>query len=199
MSYAEKFIKSQGQDCVIDRTPPLSTKVSIKRSTKASRDLGIRAGYWEGLIPIETKLLSGEIVTITNELESIKYLIQHTNYDPQSAQIAFFSAKCNVVIQHKREIDDVDENWNPIKEWQDVNPNKIYIDCYGEIINSRIRQENPGLLEGTIYLFQVPKSLGIIMLDRIIYAGKNYQVVSIDPIGLDGVLQIQLGVDLRPD
>lgn len=196
MSYAEKFVKSQGQDCEINRMPPFPTKVSIKRSTKASRDLGIRAGYWEGLIPIESKLLSGEIITITNKFETSKYIIQNTNYDSQSDQIAFFSAKCNVLMTHKRYIEDVDDNWNPIQEWKDIN---VDVSCYGEIINSRMRQENPGLLEGTIYLFQVPKSLGIIMLDRIIYAGKNYQVVSIDPIGLDGVLQIQLGVDLRPD
>ena len=56
----------------------------------------------------------------------------------------------------------------------------------------------PGLLEGTIYLFQVPKALGVKELDRIRYNEKNYQVVSIDDIGLDGVYQIQLGKDLRP-
>lgn len=196
MSYAEKFIKSQGQDCIIDRVPLFPTKVSIRRSTKASRDLGIRAGYWEGLIPIETKLLSGEIITINDELGSIEYLIQHTNYDPQSMQIAFFSAKCNVVMTHKRYIDDVDENWNPIQEWKTINTD---VPCYGEIINSRIRQENPGLLEGTIYIFQVPKVLGVVELDRIVYNDENYQVISIDDIGLDGVYQIQLSKDLRPN
>lgn len=196
MSYAEKFIKSQGQDCVIDRTPPFPTKVSIKRSTKASRDLGIRAGYWEGLIPIESKLLSGEIITITNVFESNRYLIQHTNYDPQSMQIAFFSAKCNVLMTHKRCIEDVDENWNPIQEWRDIN---VDVSCYGEIINSRMRQENPGLLEGTIYIFQVPKTWGVEKLDRIKYNDKNYQVVSIDDIGLEGVYQCQLSEDFRPE
>lgn len=199
MTYAKKFLISSGQECIIDRTPLVNTKVSIRRSTKASRDLSVRAGYWEGLIPLDVDLLSGEIITIKAPNRDTKYLVQHTNYDHQSMQTAFFSAKCNVVFQHKRYFKDVDENYNPIQEWQDVNPDKIYIDCYGEIITSRMRQENPGLVAGTIYIFQVPKVLGVKELDRIRYNNKNYQVVSIDDIGLDGVWQIQLGEDNRPD
>ena len=98
MSYAEKFLKSRGQECIIDRTPSVSTKVSIKRSTKASRDLGIREGYWEGFILYDSNIKSGEIITIRDT----KYLIQSTNYDHASMECAFFSAKCNAIIQHKR-------------------------------------------------------------------------------------------------
>lgn len=198
MSYTSRFLKAYGQDCIIERTVPVNSKVSIKRSTKASRDLGIRAGYWDGLILAETRLSSGEILYIKDEITETRYIIQHTNYDPQSKEIAFFSAKCNATIQHKRLVKDVDENFNPIQEWQDVNPDKPNMYCYGEIINSRMRQEMPGLLEGTIYLLQVPKSLGVKELDRIRYNEKDCQVVSIDDIGLDGVWQIQLAKDLRP-
>lgn len=194
MNYAEKFLMSKGQDCVIERTPFVNTKVSIKRSTKASMNIGIRAGYWEGIIPLKAKLLSGETITIPNEFETTKYLVQHTNYDPASMQIAFFCAKCNVIMTHKRIFKDVDENYNPILEWKTINTD---VHCYGEIVNQKIRQEMPGLLEGTIYLFQVPKSLGIVELDRIVYNDKNYQVVSIDDIELDGVYQIQLAKDVR--
>ena len=74
----------------------------------------------------------------------------------------------------------------------------INIPSYGEVVTSRLRQEEPGLLEGTIYIFQVPKSLGVIELDRIEYGGKNYQVASVDDIGLDGVSRVQLSKDLRP-
>lgn len=199
VSYAKKFLMSRGQNCTIERTPLVTTKVSIKRSTKASRDLGIRAGYWEGLIPLEVNLISGEIIVVKSPNKEDKYLIQNSNYDPSSGETAFFSAKCNVVARHMRYVKDVDENYNPIQEWKDVNPDKVYIDCYGEIINQKIRQEMPGLLEGTIYVFQMPKSLGLEKLDRIVYNNKNYQVVSIDSIGLDGVSMIQLSIDNRPD
>lgn len=62
-----------------------------------------------------------------------------------------------------------------------------------------MRQEDPGLLDGTKYTFQVPKSLGVKDLDRISYNGKPYEVVSIDDVGLEGVYRIQLAVDTRPD
>ena len=102
------------------------------------------------------------------------------------------------MIKHKRFVDDVDDDFNPIQEWKDVDPNRINIPSYGEVVTSRLRQEEPGLLEGTIYIFQVPKSLGVIELDRIEYGGKNYQVASVDDIGLDGVSRVQLSKDLRP-
>lgn len=195
MSYAEKFLKSKGQDCIIERGVFVNTKVSIKRSTKASRDLGIREGYWEGLIPEEVDLLSGEFITINDGKRQTKYLAQSTNYDPQSMGTAFFSAKCNVLFNHRRYVDDVDENFNPIQEWITINAN---IPSYGEIITSRMRQEDAGLLEGTVYIFQVPKNLGILELDRIEYNDRKYQVASIDDIGMSGILRLQLSKDLRP-
>lgn len=192
MSYASKFLYAKGLAATINRTTPYSTKVSIKRSTKASRDLGIREGYWEGLIPLEANLQSGEIITIRNE----KYLVQSVNYDHASTESAFFSAKCNSIIQHKRYVEDTDENNNVIQEWQSINSN---VSCYGEIVTYRLRQEDPGLLDSTKYTFQVPKSLGIVLLDRFIFEGKNYQVASIDDIGMTGVARCQVSDDVRPD
>lgn len=191
MTYASKFLKSRGQDCIVERTVPINTKVSIRRSTKASRDLGIREGYWEGLILADSNLRSGEIITIRDT----KYLIQSTNYDPASMECAFFSAKCNATIQHKRYVEDVDENFNSIQEWKTINPD---VACYGEIITSRMREVETGLEDNAVYIFQVPKSLGVALLDRFVY-DKNYQVVSIDDIGLEGVARVQLGMDNRPD
>lgn len=191
MTYAKKFLMSRGQECIINRPTPVPSKVSIKRSTKASRDLGIREGYWEGLILADSNLKSGEIITIRDN----KYLVQSTNYDPASMECAFFSAKCNATIQHKRYVEDVDANYNPIQEWKTINPD---VACYGEIITSRMREVETGLEDNAVYIFQVPKSLGVALLDRFVY-DKNYQVVSIDDIGLEGVARVQLGMDNRPD
>lgn len=192
MSYAAKFLKSLGQDAIINRLTPVNTKASIKRSTRASRDLGIREGYWEGLILSDANLQSGEIVTI----RSIKYLVQSVNYDHSSTEDAFFSAKCNAVIQHRRYVEDVDEHNNVIKEWQTINAN---VDCYGEIITYRLRQEDPGLLDSTKYTFQVPKELAVVLLDRFQFNNGKYQVNSIDDIGMAGVSRVQVSDDTRPD
>ncbi len=194
MSYAEKYLKAHGQTCSINRTPPATSKVSIKRSTRASRDVGMREAYWEGLILTDALLQSGEVLTIGTD----KYLVQSVNTDYASTEHAFFSAKCNAILQHKRETETLDANNNPVKKWEDVNEDVPNVDAYGEIVTYQLRQFDPGLLEQTRYIFQVPKSIGVLELDRIVYNGDNYQVVSIDDIGMRGVDRVQLGADLRP-
>jgi hypothetical protein len=194
MSYAEKFLKSKGQECTINRTPTATSKVSIKRSTRSSRDLGSREAYWEGLILADALLQSGEVLNI----DADKYLVQSVNTDYASTEHAFFAAKCNAILQHKRETETLDANNNPVKKWEDVNEDVPNVDAYGEIVTYQLRQFDPGLLEQTRYIFQVPKSIGVLELDRIVYNSDNYQVLSIDDIGMRGVDRIQLAVDLRP-
>lgn len=191
MSYAEKFLLAHGQDAVIYRDTQINTKVSIKRSSRAVYNIGLRESYWEGLVLAETELQSGEILIIGND----RFLVQSVNADYASTEHAFFAAKCNAVIQHKREEETLDDNNNLVKDWVTKNAN---VDAYGEIVTYQLRQYDPGLLEQTRYIFQVPKSIGVIELDRIVYNGSNYQVVSIDDVALKGVVRIQLAVDLRP-
>jgi hypothetical protein len=195
MSYAGKYLKSKGQTCTINRTPPTTSKVSIKRSTRSSRDLGSREAYWEGLILADTALQSGEVVEIfdKNGQSTGKYLVQSVNPDPASGEHAFFAAKCNAILQHKRETETTDENNNPVKIWATINAD---VDAYGEIVTYALRQYDPGLLEQTRYIFQVPKSIGALQLDRVVY-NSNYQIVSIDDVALRGIDRIQLAVDLR--
>jgi len=45
----------------------------------------------------------------------------------------------------------------------------------------------------------VPKSIGVIELDRMVFNDMNYQVDSIDDVALEGVVRIQLSVDTRGD
>lgn len=191
MSYAGNFLKSRGQDCIILRDIPVSSKVSIKRSTKSSRDLGSREAYWEGLILAESDVQSGEML----EVYGNKYLVQSANFDPASGETAFFSAKCNAVIQHKRYDEDVDDNGNLIQAWKMLH---VDVPCYGEIITYRLRQEDPGLLDSTKYTFQIPKTLGVVLLDRFVFNAKKFQVTSIDDIGMAGVSRIQCEDDIRP-
>lgn len=192
MSYAERFVKAHGQNATIPRDVPVNTKVSIKRSTRASRDVGMREAYWEGLILADAELKSGEVLEIGTD----KYLVQSVNSDPASGEHAFFAAKANSVLQHKRpeETGEIDENNNPVVSWETKNDN---VPAYIEVVTYALRQYDPGLLEQTRYLAQVPKSIGAEMLDRFILDGKNLQVVSINDAGLQGISILQLGIDLR--
>ena len=81
-------------------------------------------------------------------------------------------------------------------DWETINAD---IPAYGEVITYRMIQQDPGLLEGTKYTLQVPKSLEVELLDRFVFNDKKYQVVSIDEIGLQGISRIQLETDLRTD
>jgi len=189
MTYANKFIKSKGQDCTIERSVPLNTKVSIKRSTNGTRDLGAREALWQGLIPIEDNLLSGEYLTI----EGKKYLVQTVSYDHASKESAFYCAKCNAIIEHKRYVDDVDENFNPIQEWKTLNSD---VGSYMEVVTYRLRQVDPGLLDSTKYTFDVSKDLGVELLDRFVFNGENLKIDSIAPV-LDGVSRLQASPDVR--
>lgn len=195
MSYAKKFVKSEGETAVIERIPLVSTKVSIKRSTRSSRDLAVREAYWEGILPIEDNLQSGEYITIRGD----KCLVQNTNFDKESFETAFFVTKCNCIVHHQREFETGIDEWNNIiREWRDVNPEFTDIPSYCTIITYRMRQEDPGLLDSTKYVFQLPKQLDVQLLDRITYNNEKLRVDSIDDVGLSGVISIQVTSDLRP-
>lgn len=191
MSYAANFLKAHGQDAVIQRDVSVYTKVSIKRSSRATYNLGLREAYWEGLILADAGLQSGEILTIGAD----KYLVQSVNFDPASGEDIFFAAKANAILQHKRYGETMDDDGNIVQGWIDINDN---VAAYGEIVTYRLRQFDPGLLPQTRYIFQVPKSIGVQELDRMVYNGKNYQVDSIDDVALQGIVRIQLSVDTRP-
>jgi hypothetical protein len=190
MSYAESFLKAKGQACTILRTPVVTSKVSMVRSTKANRDLGIREGYREGLILLDASLSSGEYFTVGDD----KFLTQTTGFDPSSSATAFYAAKTNMLMNHSR-ISEIAVSGNIQTSWQSVNTS---VAAFTEVVTYSLRQYDPGLLEQTRYIAQVPKSIGSKLLDRFAMCDENYQVVSIDNVGMPGVNRLQLGVDLRP-
>jgi hypothetical protein len=190
MSYAGNFIKAKGRDCTIHRTVPASSKISMKRSTRASRDPGMREGYWEGLILLDASLTSGEYFSVDND----KFLTQSTNFDPASSCTALFAAKTNSVMHHCR-ISEVAVSGNIQTSWPVINAS---VAAYVEVVTYALRQYDPGLLEQTRYIAQIPKAIGAVIHDRFVMCdGGNYQVVSVDDVGMSGVTRIQLGADVR--
>jgi hypothetical protein len=191
MSYAANFLKAHGQICTIERDVPITSRVSIKRTTKSTNNVGNREALWEGLILADAGLQSGEILTIGAD----KYLIQSVNHDPASGEDVFFAAKTNVVLTHKRYVETVDENGNIVQEWQTLHSN-VYSYC--DVDFYRLLQYDIGLFDPTKYIFQVSKSLGVAKLDRFVLNDVNYQVANIDDIVLTGIARIQLESDTRP-
>lgn len=172
------------------RSPAVTSKVSLKRATKAIRIYGAREAHWEGLILSDSELVSGEVF----EANNMTFLTQSVNNDPATNELAWFAVTVNAVLEHWRYEESYDENFNLVEEWV----NKGDIHAYGEIITAEMRQRDPGLLEGARYIFQCPKSAGIQLLDRIVYEGENYKVESVDPIAMPGISRIQASMDTRP-
>lgn len=191
MSYAAKYLKAHGQLCTIERTPAIQSYISMKRSTRAVRDLGSREGYWEGLILADSNLESGEVFSVGND----KFIVQTVTPYAASGELVWFAAKANAFLTHQRYVEVVDSNGNITQTWETLAEN---IPAFGEVVTYELRQRDPGLLDSTRYIFQIQKNLGVELLDRFVHLGENYQVNSIDDIALAGIARIQLGSDVRP-
>jgi len=188
--YATKFLKSKGQDCTILRSPVnISTKVSLARATRAIRIYGAREAHWQGLILSDSGLISGDVF----EANDMTFLVQSVNNDPASDELAWFAVMVNAVLGHWR-LEEKVENGNIVEDWVE----KDEVHSYGEIVTAELRQRDPGLLEGTRYVFQCPKSADIQMLDRLVYEGKNYKVEAVDDVAMSGVVRVQAAIDIRP-
>jgi len=192
MSYAARYLQAHGQACIIKRTPEVQSYVSLKRSTRATRDVVLRDAYWEGLILAESLLASGEVIKVG----STQYIVQSVDGDPASGELAFFAAKVNASLTHQRYTETVDPNTgNIVQAWTTLNAS---LPAFGQAVTAALRQADPGLLETTRYLFFVPKTAGVQVMDRLVLSGENLQVNALDEIMLPGVARIQAGQDVRP-
>lgn len=192
MTYAEKFLNSHGQTITIQRNPTVTTKASLKRSTRAVRDPGIRDSSWEGLVLPDSNLVSGEIFSVGTD----KYLVQSANLDVASGAIAFFAAKVNSTLTPLRRTEELDDEYNLVVTWK-WTPASTTIDAFGQVVTYALRQYDPGLLESSRYIFYLPSSYGVQVLDRLVLNGENLMVNAIDPLMLEGVVRVQAGTDTR--
>lgn len=156
-----------------------------------SSDPSVRDAVHEGLILPSSGLQSGDVLEVAGDA----YLVQSVEFDQVSGCLLWYGLRCNATVEIKRWTETFDENtgrW--IKEWQTV----ATTPAWGQIVTARLRQTDPGLLDSARYLFQLPKALGVQLQDRVVYAGRNFMVESIDDIAMPGVVRVQLGEDARP-
>ena len=189
-SYAGRFLISRGQACTIERTPLVSSHVSMKRSSKGASNPGTRDSMWEGLILGTSCLVSGETMNVGLD----RYLVQSVTSDSTSGELAWFGAKTNAELHHYRYVESADANNNVVQAWS---PLAVSVAAYGQIVTAELRQFDPGLLDSSKYVFWVPSILGLQELDRLVMGGKNYQVDAVDDVMLGGVDRIQAGSDVR--
>lgn len=188
MTYASKWLAAFGTPCTVlpsGKVSSLSMKQLSRRPTVYSEP------FWEGLIPSDSGLQSGDFIQVGQDY----YLVLSVRADYSSGELAWLGLKTNAVLSHKRAEQSVDQNGNIIESWTTISDT---LRAFGEIVTAQMRQTDPGLLEATRYYFYAPKSSGVRVLDRIVYAGENYAVVAADDIAFSGVLRLQAGADQRP-
>jgi hypothetical protein len=200
MGYAAKYIQAHGQPCSVIRNltltlPGVTTDVpqsyvSLKRASRGAINPGTREAYWEGLILAASELASGEVLQIGND----KYLALSTGIDPATGELSVLTAKTNAALTHLRKEEAVDEFGNITETWTTHNAD---VPAFGVAVTATLRQQDPGLLESTKFTFQLAKSLGVQVMDRIVYSGANYQVDAVDDIALPGIVRVQLSTDTR--
>lgn len=190
MGYAAKYLQAYGQPCTILRDVPVQSYVSLKRASRGATNPGTREAYWEGLILAASNLASGEVFQIGSD----KYLTLSAGTDPATGELAVLVAKTNATLTHQRYTETVDENGNITQVWSILNAD---VPAFGIAVTAALRQQDPGLLESTKFIFQLAKSLGVQVMDRVVYNGANYQVDAVDDIALPGIVRIQLSTDTR--
>lgn len=190
MSYAENFIKAHGEKCVIKRTPEVSSYVSIKPATTSygdSRDL-----YRDGLILADSGLKPGEVMEVDGEV----LLVRSVYRDKQSGQLSFLVSKANATLTHARFTETTDEWGNVTQKWETITDD-VY--STAQIVSAALRQQDPGLLPTTKWVFLVPATTPLQELDRLQFKpdGDKCRVDSVDDIRLPGLLRVQCSDDRR--
>ncbi len=182
MDNIRRFLLRRGQICTIQRNPPINSRVSMKLTTKAMRDESARESYWEGIVLADSNLTSGEIITING----LNFLTQTVLPNPQG-ELLWYGVKTNSQLELIQEQETVDDNGYIIKTPIVV----ATIPAYGTIITATLRQQQPGLLPNSIWLFQIPSSYGVKTGDKLRFSGRNIRVEAANILFLGGVTELQ--------
>lgn len=195
MDYGTRFLKRRGQDCSITtRMPAATSKCIIAPSSKSGFRITERHNFWDGIILDDSNLVAGEVVNVSGK----DILVFSADSDPVSGQIKFMGAQKNLDIDWYRPTPSVDANYNVMTTWPAIS---IDIPCFGQTVTAYLRQEDPGLLENTKWLFHVPNIYDFKVMDRVVFdAGQgavSCQVDHVDSLILDGIIRLQCSDDKR--
>ena len=188
MGYISAFLKTWGQSCTINRVPAVQTYVSMERAGGGRNPL---AAAWRGVVLADDALSAGESITVGGA----DYLVTSVHPDSASGESEFTAIEANSRVDVKRYTETVDEWGNIVRVWSDI---ALAVRAHGEAVTAALRQYDPGLLDSTRYVFLLPASCGVALLDRIVWNGQNWQVNAIDLLSMPGLARVQCGEDVRP-
>lgn len=171
--------------------------VILSRETKATTVMGKEYVY-NGLFSPDSMVERGSLVR-TSDSFLVQTIRNTVDTDKYCSLI-----KTNVTVEVQRYTQEFDTNDNP-KGKPEFTPVAADIIGFAQHVSAQLRQEEPGLLSTTslVLLLQTsvdvrePSDPALVSPDRIVIAGKKYQVDVVDRIKYPNLLHIQLCEDRR--
>lgn len=189
MKYTDRFIRRKGDACTItSRTPAVASTCIVAPATKGGWRIADRHDYWDGMIPVSAGLGAGEVISVSDK----EILVMTTAAN--SGVTFFMGTRTNADLDWQHPTPSTDVNYNVITTWPTVSAS---VPTFGQLVTAQLRQEDPGLLQTTKYLFLIPSTYKIPVMDRVIFNSVSCQVDALDDIILDGILRLQCSVDTR--
>ncbi len=184
------LINQNGETCSItNRTPAVASLCIVAPSTKSGTGFANRSDYWDGLIPASINISAGEVVSVVG-----KDILVMSVTDTVRGVTSFLGTRTNADLSWQRQTASVDADNNVIMAWATISAD---VPAFGQLVTAQLRQEDPGLLPNTKYLFFVPSSYGLAQMDRVVFATVSCQVDALDSIIMDGILRLQCSEDTR--
>jgi len=184
------LVNLHGQDCAISpRNPAVASKCVLTPAAKGGLRIIDRDNFWEGLIPSDKAVKSGETVSVSSRTVLVMSII-----DDMRGITRFMGARINTILDWKRETPSVDANNNVNMTWSSISSG---VQVFSQLITAELRQENPGLLPGIKYLVFIPSRYNIKQMDRVVFNGVSCRVDYADTIILDGINRLQCSEDTR--
>ncbi|WP_405117859.1 hypothetical protein MHB43_20295 [Paenibacillus sp. FSL H8-0317] len=180
--------------CTVDEN---EESVILSRETKATTVMGKEYVY-NGLFSPDSLVERGSLVR-TDDAFLVQTLRNTVDTDKYCSLI-----KTNVTTEVQRYMQEYDANDNP-KGKPEFTLVAGDIIGFAQHVSAQLRQEDPGLLSTTslVLLLQTsvdvrePSDPALVSPDRIVIAGKEYQVDVVDRIKYPNLLHIQLCEDRR--
>ncbi len=186
-----KHIVNDGIDITIVRTPTNYTgKATISRFKGSYSDYAVQNRRLMNLL-LESNLVTGEMVTAGSE-SYLTVVSKKENVQGTDISIIAHGMLCNAALMVTRTETDYDENGNPSGETTTTIINAA--PCRADQVTYRMRQEDSGLLSGTVLLVYAANIAGIALLDKAVVMDKSYRVDDVDLLKYPGAMVLQLSV-----
>ena len=180
-------IVNDGMDITIARTVPYTGKATISRF-KSTTDYTSANRRLMNLL-LESNLATGEIVTTADE-SFLCVVSRKEVVAGQEISIVAHGLMCNATLSVIQFVETYDDDGNVTGS----TPTTVIdaIPCRADKVNSRMRQEDPGLLSTTTMKVYAKHNSALKQLDKATIVEKNYQVDEIDLLEVPGGMVLQL-------